>query len=157
MPTITEALVTEHAVFGVVFDQIESTLPKAGSAQEVKLLAAVVEGMLSKHGETEAHLAYSALDHVLEEKGRLNRLHQDHREVDERFKRVHRAKDLAAAKRLLKKALAVTREHFRREEDIVFPFLERVLRSQTVESLGESWMSSHAAPARSLVRNRVSA
>jgi hemerythrin-like domain-containing protein len=157
MSTITKALIMEHAVFRAVFNQVERALPKAGLAQEVKLLATVVEGLLSGHGEMEKHLAYSVLDHVLKEDDRLNRLHQDHHEIDEHFKRVHRANDLAEVKCLLKKALAATQEHFHREEEIVFPFLERVLRPETVETLGQTWMGSYSAFAERAALNRVTA
>ncbi len=157
MSTITQTLYLEHGVFRAVFDHVEGALPMAHSAREVKLLATVVERLLSGHAETENSLAYSALDHVLEEKGRLNRLHQDHREIDEHFRLVHRANGLSEARRLLKKALAATREHFRREEDIVFPFLERVLRAETQQSLGEAGTSSHAASTRAAGRVRITA
>ena len=145
MLTITKALVMEHAAFCAVFDQIERVFPKVGSAQEVKLLATVVEGLLNGHAETEKNLAYSVLDHVLKEDARLNRLHQDHHEIDGHFERVHHANDLAEAQRLLRKALAATREHFRREEQIIFPFLERVLQPETLAALGETWMGGYSA------------
>ncbi|MCU0782637.1 MAG: hemerythrin domain-containing protein [Verrucomicrobia bacterium] len=148
MSTITKALVMEHAVFCAVFDQIERVCPRMGTAQEVKLLAAVVEGLLNGHAETEKNLAYSALDHVLKDDDRLNRLHQDHHEIDEHFHCVQRVNDPAEAQRLLRKALAATREHFRREEQIVFPFLERVLQAETLAALGETWMSSYLASAK---------
>ena len=73
METIIKALIMEHAVFREVFDQIERVLAGAPSAAEVKLLASVVEGLLSSHGETETNLAYSALDHALADRGALNR------------------------------------------------------------------------------------
>jgi hemerythrin-like domain-containing protein len=155
MPSITQALVMEHAVFRAVFDQIERAFPKQESAREVRLLATVVEGMLRGHAETETNLAYAALDHVLAEDGRLHHLHQDHHEIDEHFQRVHRASQLAEAQRLLQQALAATREHFRREEEMLFPFLERVLQPDTLEALGDRWMGggvpSAQAGAASLV------
>ena len=157
MPMITQTLVLEHRIFRTVFDQVERAFPHVGSAQEVKLLARVVEGLLHEHGETEKNLAYSALDHVLNEDGRLNRLHQDHHEIDEHFKRVHQAKDLAEAQRLLKQGLAATREHFRREEQIVFPFLEQVLQPETLGTLGETCMQTQPATAQGATMHRRTA
>lgn len=143
MLSITKALVAEHAIFRVVFDQIEGVLPRLGSVQEIKLLATVVEGMLSGHAKAETNLAYSALDHVLAEDGRLSRLHQDHHEIDGHFERVQRANDLAEAQRMLKRALAASREHFRREEEIVFPYLEQILQPGTLGTLGQTWIDSY--------------
>ena len=147
METITEALILEHAVFCDVFNQIERVLAGAQSAAEVKLLASVVEGLLSGHGETETNLAYSALDHVLADRGPLQRMHQDHHEIDDHFKRIHLTTDVAEAQRLFKKALAATRDHFRREERHVFPLLEKTLHPDSLGTLGRKWMESHSVPA----------
>jgi len=147
METITKALIMEHAVFHKVFDQIERVLAGTKSAPEVKLLASVVEGLLRSHGETETDLAYSALDHALADRGALKRLYQDHHEIDDQFKRIHRVTDAAEARHLLKRALAATREHFRREEKHVFPMLEKTLQPDTLGILGRKWTESHSIPA----------
>ena len=147
MESITKNLIMEHAVFSEVFDQIERVLTGSPSASEVKLLASVVEGLLRGHGETETNLAYSALDHALADRGALNRLYQDHHEIDDHFKRIHRATDAAEAQRLLKKALAATREHFRREEKNVFPMLEKTLQPDTLRALGREWRKARSVSA----------
>jgi hemerythrin-like domain-containing protein len=148
MATITKALIMEHAVFGEVFDQIERALAGSQSVSEVKLLASVVEGLLLGHAQTETDLAYAAMDHALADQGPLNQMYQDHHEIDDQFKRIHRATDPAEALRLLKRALAATREHFRREEKAVFPVLEKTLREDTLLALGGQWMESRSVPAR---------
>jgi len=128
----------EHAIFGAVFDQIERVLPGLNSVPEVRVLSTVVEGLLAGHAETETNLAYAALDHVLAERGKLDRLHRDHKEIDDNFKRLHSVGSLAEAQLLLKKALAASREHFRYEERVVLPLLERVLAGETLGDLGEA-------------------
>jgi len=155
MASVTQALVLEHTVFRTVFDQVERLLPMTESVPEVQRLSGLVEGLLRQHGETEKDLAYSALDHVLEENGRLNRLHQDHREIDEHFKRIRRADELIQARQLLTQALAATREHFRREETIVFPFLDRMLQPETSEALGGLWPATNPASHTALPSNPV--
>ena len=144
MDSITRALIMEHAVFSDVFDQIERVLTGSPSAPEVKVLASVVEGLLRGHGETETNLAYSALDHALADRQALDRLYEDHHEIDDHFKRIHRAEDAAEALRLLKKALAATREHFRREEKSVFPMLEQTLQPDTLLALGREWATERS-------------
>jgi hypothetical protein len=134
----------EHVVYREVFDQIEQLLAGTRSASEVKLLASVAEGLLAGHGETETNLAYAALDHALADQGALDRLHQDHQEIDDRFERLHHAADAAEARRLLKEALAVTRAHFLCEEETVFPMLERTLQPDALWMLGRKWMETHS-------------
>ena len=133
----------EHVVFRAVFDEIERVLPGLNSTQEVRVLSTVVEGVLGRHAETETDLAYAALDHVLAEKGELDHLYQDHKEIDHNFKRVRGASSLAEAQRLLKKALAASREHFRHEERVVFPLLKRALPGETLIELGETWLREY--------------
>jgi hemerythrin-like domain-containing protein len=136
---ITEALGAEHTIFLRVFDQIERVLPSLTSSTEVQTVAGIIEGMLGTHADAEANLAYLALDHVLHEKGKLDRMHQDHHEIDNRLKQAKSARTCAEGRRLLQSALASSREHFRLEERILFPVLESALLSETLEKLGSAW------------------
>jgi hemerythrin-like domain-containing protein len=125
-------------------------LPSLTTPAEVRNMASIVEGLLQGHAETEANLAYLALDHVLEHQGGLQRMHQDHREIDDRLKQVHTAGTCAEARRLLKAALLSSREHFRLEERSIFPLLERMLHQDTLMQLGSRWLqraAPQAAPA----------
>jgi hemerythrin-like domain-containing protein len=145
---ITEALIAEHTIFLSVFAQIERVLPSLTTPMEVVTMARIVEGLLENHAQTETHLAYSALDHVLEHNGELKRMHQDHHEIDARLREVHTAGTCAQARRLLKTALTASREHFHAEERTVFPLLEKVLQEKTLAELGQNWLHKRAAPAR---------
>lgn len=144
MTTITDVLVTEHRVFLTVFDQVERALPNLTTLAEAKLLGALVEGLLRDHADTETNLAFSAMDHILEQKGELDRMYQDHEEIDGRLKRVQAAGDLAEGRRLLKAALNASREHFQREEEEVFPSIEQVLQPETLRNLSDAWTQRHS-------------
>jgi len=146
--TIIEALLMEHEIFLAVFAQIERVLPKLDSEVAVKMLGTVVEGLLRDHADTENNMAYAALDHVLAHKGELDHLYHDHKEIDDHLKRVQAAVTVAEARRLLKTALARSREHFRHEERVVFPLMEKVLKPNTLGELGVTWQERHSAPAR---------
>lgn len=143
---ITEALVAEHVIFRGVFDQIERVLPSLTTPGEVRTMASVVQGMLERHADAEANLAYLALDHVLEDKGHLDRMHEDHHEIDSRLKQAQSAKTCAEGRRLLKAALSSGREHFRLEERALFPLLDRVLQKETLDELGNAWLRRVASP-----------
>jgi hemerythrin-like domain-containing protein len=144
---ITEALVAEHTIFLTVFDQIERVLPSLTTPAEVRTMASIVEALLEDHAKTETNLAYLALDHVLADNGGLQRMHEDHHEIDDRLRKVHTAKTCAEARRLLKLTIVATREHFRGEERNVFPLLEKVLQAETLAELGQTWMQRQAAVA----------
>lgn len=143
---ITDALVAEHRIFLGVFDRMEAALPSLTTPAEVRTLATVVEGMLEGHAETETNLAYLALDHTLAERGALDRMHQDHHEIDSRLRKVQSASTCAEACHLLKAALLASREHFAGEEHNMFPLLEQLLQPETLKELGRSWLERQGQP-----------
>ncbi len=149
MTMITEALTTEHRVFTAIFDHIERVLPEAQRVEEVRLLAGLVEALLRAHSEAETNLAYVALDHVLADRGELDQLHQDHHEIDGRLRGAQAAKDRGEARRLLKGALRVSREHFAREEQAVFPLINRSLSPEVLAALGKAWAQRDASAGHS--------
>jgi hemerythrin-like domain-containing protein len=134
---ITEALVTEHAVLRQLFEHIEEELPGVSSLESVTLLARLIEKMLASHGQVEEELVLCALDHSLEERGLRDRFHQEHGELDERFRQVQAAGDVLAARRLFHSALLACRNHFQFEEESLFPFANGVLGSDLLLELGQ--------------------
>ena len=136
---ITETLVTEHRIFLGVFEQIDRLLPGVRTVAEIRRLARLVEGLLERHGSDETELAYLALDHVLQDRGRLDRLHQEHQEIDAALREVQTAPNGSTARRLLATALLAARNHFRFEEQFVFPLLEKTLEPGTLAELGTDW------------------
>ena len=136
MITITDALVAEHRQLRDLFDQIETLLPNLATLAEVRLLATLVGGLLRGHDAAEQNLAYAALDHVLQDRDRIDRLHQDHEEIDASLERAQTARGIEEARRLLKASIVASREHFRREERSVFPLVERELQHETLTALG---------------------
>jgi iron-sulfur cluster repair protein YtfE (RIC family) len=148
MASITETLVSDHAVFIGVFGWIKQVLPRLTTLGEVKLLAGLVEALLRDHADVETDLAFIALDHALYNKGQLNRLHEDHDEIDDRLKQVQTAANLSDARRLLRLALLASRQHFRREERIIFPLIEKVLQKETLTKLGGVRMRQYLARGR---------
>lgn len=144
---ITDILVVEHTVFRAFFDDVESMLPDLKTVAETKLLARLSEIRLRCHGESEQNLAYTALDHMLKEKGHIGRLYSEHREMDARMEQVQRTDDLAEARRLLKSAIVMSREHFRYEEQTLFPLIAKILKDESLEKLGAAWKQKQALPA----------
>ena len=145
MLPITQALITEHAVFTTVFTKIEQQLHGVRTVEEVKLLGALVEALLEDHATNETDLAFAALDHALDQEGQLEKMHQDHHEIDGDLRAVQTTATLSDARHLLKLALHATRKHFKREELNVFPVLEKMLNAESLTQLGGGWMAQHQA------------
>jgi hemerythrin-like domain-containing protein len=145
---ITEALFAEHLVFHNMFDHIEAAAPKLKTLAEVKSQALLMEQLLKAHSDTEDELFIGPLEHCFEQIGQRDAFLEEHQEIDENLKHVQEAKDLKKARQLLLSAVSYSRKHFDKEERIVFPLAERVLKNKTLTALGQTWMEQRAHVAR---------
>jgi hemerythrin-like domain-containing protein len=142
---ITEALLAEHVVFHNIFDHIEHVLPKLKTLAEVKGWAGLMEGLLLAHGKTEEDLVFAPLNHYLEQLGQRDSFEHEHREIDDSLLQVKTARRLPEARQLLLLAVTASRKHFDREERIVFPLAEQVMKDETLAELGKVWMKQRDA------------
>ncbi len=142
---ITEILVAEHAVFHNLFDHIEKTLPRLKTLAEVKSLAATLDALMRPHANTEDDLLMGPLEHCLEQIGQSELFHEEHEEIDAKLAEVQKARGPKQARDLLLRAVLRSREHFDKEERIVFPLAERLLKTKTLSSLGDEWMKRRDA------------
>jgi hemerythrin-like domain-containing protein len=138
---ITEALFAEHLVFHHMFDYLEATLPMVRTLGELKALARLMETMLRDHSATEDDLFLGPLEHCFEQIGQREMFHREHEEIDANLKKVQESKNLARAREILLSAVSYSRRHFDKEERIVFPMAEKVLKPETLDELGEAWMA----------------
>ncbi len=144
---ITEALLAEHVVFHTLFDHIEKTAPNLRTLAEVKSLAILLEATLSAHSRTEDTLLIEPLDHCLEQMGQAEPFHQEHREIDSSLAEIRSARQVKTARILLLSAVAYSRSHFDKEERVLFPLAEKVLKSKTLTTLAGDWMKQREAAA----------
>ena len=145
---ITEILMAEHAVFHNLFDHIEAVVPRLKTLAEVKVLAAVVERVHEPHSQTEDDLFIEPLEHCFDQMGQKETFHAEHERIDATLAKVHKARTVKDAKKVLLGAIAACRKHFDKEERIVFPMAERVLKMKTLTELGRQWMLQRGAKSR---------
>lgn len=137
---ITDVLRAEHAVFHNLFDYIEASVPHLKTVAEVKALAALVDKVHEPHAKTEDDLFMEPLEHCFDQIGQKETFHDEHEMIDEALARVQRARTVKEARGILLRAMAMCRDHFDKEERIVFPLAERVLKAKTLNELGEAWL-----------------
>lgn len=142
---ITDVLRAEHAVFHNLFDHIESTVPRLETLGEVKSLAALVDKVMAPHSKTEDDLFIEPLEHCFDQIGQNETFHAEHRRIEEMLASVQKTRTLAEAKKILVEAMTASRDHFDKEERIVFPMAERVLKAKTLSTLGAEWLKKRQA------------
>lgn len=137
---ITDALFAEHLVFHNMFDHIEHSVGRFRTLSEVKAVAAVMEIMLQAHSKTEDDLFIGPLEHCFEQIGQRETFHEEHEQIDANLRQIQKAKRLKNAKQLLLTTVTDSRKHFDKEERIVFPMAEKVLKAKTLTALGQTWI-----------------
>ena len=137
---ITEILMAEHAVFHNMFDHIEAVAPRLKTLAEVKALAAVVDKVMAPHTKTEDDLFIEPLEHCFDQIGQKETFHDEHEQIEAALVKVQKARTVKDARKILLCAIAASRKHFDKEERIVFPLAERVLKVKTLTDLGNVWM-----------------
>ncbi len=138
---ITDVLRAEHAVFHDLFDHIEATVPRVKTLAEVKALAAVVERVHAPHSETEDDLFMGPLEPYFDQMGQQKTFHDEHEHIEAVLNAVQTARTVKDAKKILLNAIAASRKHFDKEERIVFPLAERILKAKTLSELGTQWLN----------------
>lgn len=137
---ITDILLAEHAVFHNLFDHIEKAAPRCKTVAEIKALAATLDSVMRPHACTEDDLLVGPLEHSLAQIGQSETFHEEHDEIDEKLGAVQKARQLKQARLLLLQAIQHSREHFDKEERIVFPLAEQLLKTKTLSDMGEEWL-----------------
>lgn len=137
---ITEALLAEHLVFHNLFDHVESSAPKLKTLAELKAVSALMESVLRDHSKTEDELFVGPLEPSFEQIGHRETFHHEHDLIEQLLVQIREARQLKKARELLLATVALCRSHFDKEERIVFPMAERLLKSKTLNELGQTWM-----------------
>ncbi|HTY89028.1 MAG TPA: hemerythrin domain-containing protein [Candidatus Acidoferrum sp.] len=136
---ITEALLAEHVVFHNLFDHLEKTVPRLKTLEEVKLAGTLLETLMRAHSETEDELFIDPLESYLAQIGQNETFHEEHEAIDRELKEMQKARTLESARKLLLTVVESSRQHFDKEERIVFPMAEKVFKPKTLLELGDSW------------------
>lgn len=138
---ITEALLAEHVVFHNLFDYVQRATPRLRTLAEIRALAGLLDAMLTAHGQIEDKLVMEPLDSCLDHLGQNEAIHAEHEHIEAVLGQVRTCRDLKQAKKLLITSVVVSRQHFDREERVIFPLAEKWLKTKTLQTLGTEWIA----------------
>ncbi len=136
---ITEAFLGEHGAFYAQFDHLEQAIPAAETLTQVQSLSALLTVALATHAHLEDELLFTALDPYLAQMGPLSVMRMEHDEIEGILAHVQEIQDLAEAQRLVLNAVQVARNHFAKEEQVLFPMAQRTLSGEDLTRLGQQW------------------
>ena len=137
-PTITDALVGEH---GVIYAELEHLASRPlESVEAARAQGAQLAAGLASHAHIEDELLFVPLEGPLGPNGGpLAVMRMEHEEVEGTLERLAHAADLEEAQSLASHLVSVAREHFAKEEQVLFPMAEQLLPEAELRGLGEQW------------------
>lgn len=136
---ITDALLGEHGVFYAQFSHLEQVVPELGDLALVQAQAALLTAALETHAHLEDELLFAALEPQLGQGGPLAVMRMEHRQIEEGLARLLGLGELAPARQLLLQVVQVARDHFAKEEQVLYPMAQQALGEARLAELGARW------------------
>ncbi len=137
---ITDAFLGEHAVFYAQFNYLEKTISETESTDHIKNLAAMLSAALATHANLEEELLFMNLEpHLGTQGGPLVVMRVEHNEIEGNLERLLSSDKYSETGSLLLRVVQVARQHFAKEEEILYPIAQQVLGEQTLIQLGDEW------------------
>ncbi len=136
---LTDALRGEHGVFYAQFDHLEQAVPEVEDLAILKSQAALLASALATHAQLEEELLFRALDPHLGEMGPLAMMRSEHEQIEQALAQIPDLMDLAEAQRQLLRVVEIARQHFPKEEQILFELAPESLGDEMLRDLGAKW------------------
>ena len=135
---ITDAMRGEHGVFYAQFDWIENGLADA-TLPIMQTQGALLASALAPHAHLEDDLLLAAMERRADGGGPTEVFRNEHAEIESALEALQAARDADGARELMQHALDAARDHFAKEERMLFPNAELALTEGTLTELGEEW------------------
>lgn len=138
---ITDAFLGEHAVFYAQFDYLEQNGPKA-TGNLVKSWGAMLAVALASHAGLEEDLLFTTLEPHIGSMGPLAVMRMEHEAIERSLEKLSTIQGEDGARELLLHTISVARDHFAKEERILYPIANQRISNEKLVDLGSQW-SAH--------------
>jgi len=136
---LIDALLGEHAMLYALFDSVESLAAQATTMDEVQGLASLLSAQVSSHSQLEEELLDPALEPHMGVDGPLAMMNEEHRGIRRAFEQIERAKDVKSGVERIHAAINLVRDHFKKEEVVLFNITQQILSDEEQMILGMKW------------------
>ncbi len=136
---LTDALRGEHGVFYAQFAHLEQAVPAVDDLAVLKSQAEMLASALATHAKLEEELLFRALDPHIGEMGPLAMMRAEHEQIEEALAQIPGFADLAETQQQLLRVVEVARQHFAKEEQILFKLSSESLGDEMLRDLGGKW------------------
>ena len=136
---MTDALLGEHGVFYALFDQIETVASTAANVAQIQSTAAVLNAVLLSHANLEEALLFPALESHMGKSGPLAVMRDEHDQIELALKQIEDVQEVDEGVGCVARALNLARDHFQKEESVLFSMARQLLDDEAQTRLGEAW------------------
>lgn len=137
---ITDALLGEHAVIYPGLDRIVEA--SFATAEEMRAAAAILAAGLASHARIEDELLFVPLEEQIGgEMGPLAVMRLEHDEIEGVLERLQEVEGPTEGRTIATRLAQLARDHFAKEEQVLYPMAENVLDADELERLGAEWAS----------------
>lgn len=147
---ITDALYGEHGLFYAYMEFLDAALDGNGepSLEGLRALVGGLEQMVKSHAAIEENGLFVELEDKMGGMGPLEVMRAEHREIDRLLDAAQASATAAACAGHLRDLLALLRQHFIKEERLLFVLAQQHLDEDVLEALGGTWAETRAVAVR---------
>jgi hemerythrin-like domain-containing protein len=136
---LTDALLGEHGVLYAHFDRIEAVTAAATSLNQIQEATMLLSAVVRSHANLEEELLFPALEAHMGPAGPLAVMRTEHDEIEHAFGQIEAARNLDDGVDRVARALSIVRNHFQKEEEVLFSIARQILDEETQVRLGQAW------------------
>ncbi len=145
---ITQALLGEHGVLYALFEHVEAGVPGMETLADVQRAGTTLIATLGSHARIENEILFPALEPQLGPGGPLPVMREEHDEIEAALNDVVNATSYDAALSQLRYAIRIARDHFAKEEQVLFGMAQQMLSASELDRLGAMWAETRRVVAR---------
>jgi hemerythrin-like domain-containing protein len=136
---ITEAFLGEHGVFYAQFELLDQAMNSTERLDHIKAMVAMLAAGLVSHARLENELLFAPLDQTPLGTGPVPIMKREHEVIDHALTGVQQMDDEAQVKKLIRSTLDLARQHFAKEEKILFPMAAQLLPEESQVQFAVLW------------------
>ena len=136
---LTDALLGEHGVFYSIFDQIEIALAQANSAGDGRALMAGVGAAIASHAQIENDLLFNEMEKRMGPGGPVAVMRDEHERIEAGFEAIAGEQDLGRIRTTVNELFGLARQHFGKEEQVLFRIARQQLGDELLEAKALEW------------------
>ncbi len=136
---LTDALLGEHGALYALFDRVEAVTATATRVVQIQEATAALSAVVLSHSNLEEELLFPALETHMGTAGPLAVMRTEHIEIEQALRQLEAAQNLDEGADYIARALSILRDHFQKEEEVLFSIARQTLDEETQIRLGKAW------------------